>query len=314
MILVMGATGQVGSKVVTHLLANTQHVRCVARKFPHKSLFAGAEFAEGDANNVAFLTDAMRGCSAVFTMIPSDTSTQDARYYQNKMGEVIAAAIEEAGIKKVVNLSSVGADLEAETGPILGLHDQEGRLNAVTRAEIIHLRPTFYMENLLQGIPAILATNNFFGTIPADVPVSMAATQDVASRAAYWLMNPTFRARSVEYILGERDVTFAEVIRVLAENIKKPDLAYFEIPKEEMLRFMLEAGMSESWAHAYNDLNEAIGNGTLAGTVQRSKMNTTGTSLEEFARTAFLKAYTDALKNQGIRSLNSWTSEDQVRP
>lgn len=314
MILVMGATGQVGSKVATHLLSSAQHVRCVARKFPNKNLFAGAEFAEGDANNVSFLADAIRGCKAVFTMIPSDPTTPDARYYQNKIGEVIAEAIEEAGIKKVVNLSSVGAGLEAGTGPVLGLHDQEERLNTVTKAEIIHLRPTYYMENLLQGIPPILATNNFFGTIPADAPVSMVATRDVAARAAYWLMNPTFHGHSVESILGERDVTFAEVIRVLAETIKKPDLSYFEVPQEEMRRLMLEAGMSESWAKAYNELNESIGNGTFAGTVQRSQINTTNTSLEEFARTVFLEAYTNALKNQGIHSLNSWSAENEVRP
>ncbi|NUN04253.1 MAG: NAD(P)H-binding protein [Bdellovibrio sp.] len=314
MILVMGATGHVGSKVVTHLLENAQQVRCVARKFPNKTLFAGAELAPGDANNVSFLADAMRGCNVVLTMIPSDVRTPDPRYYQNKMGEVIAEAIEEACIKKVVNLSSVGADLEAQTGPVLGLHDQEERLNAVTRAEIIHLRPTYYMENLLQGIPAIIKTNNFFGTIPADKPVSMVATIDVAARAAHWLMNPSFHGRSVEYILGERDVTFAEVVRVVAETIKKPELDYLEVPHEEMRRLLTESGMSEGWAKAFNDLNESIANGVFAGTIQRSQINTSSTSLEDFVRTEFVSAYMEATKSLGIRPKNSRSSENQARP
>ncbi len=96
----MGATGQVGSKITKHLLAHGEKVRCVARKFPNKEEFRGAELAQGDANSVAFLADAMRGCSAAFTMIPPDMTAKEVRFYQNKLGEVIAEAIEEAGVKK----------------------------------------------------------------------------------------------------------------------------------------------------------------------------------------------------------------------
>lgn len=295
MILVIGATGQIGSKIVTHLLANGQQVRCVARKFPNKELFRGAEFAIGDINHVAFLADAMRGCTAAFIMIPPDMKATEVRFYQNKVGEVIAEAIEEVGLKKVVNLSSVGADLELGTGPILGLHDQEERLNEITHADIVHLRPTFFMENFLPSIPAIISMNRVFGTAPGDVPFHMIATRDIAARAAFLLMNPTFKSHNVEYLLGQRELTFSEAVRVLGNAIQKPDLEYVEVPPEEMRNYYIGAGMSEDWADAMLEMESALANGTINATVSRDKVNTTATSIEDFARTTFLDAYRKAM-------------------
>lgn len=295
MILVMGATGHIGSQIVTHLLANGKQVRCIARHFPNKEALRGAELAQGDANNVSFLTDAMRGCSAVFTMIPPNTAATEVRYYQNKFGEVIAESIEEAGIKKVVNLSSVGADLESGTGPVLGLHDQEERLNEVTRADIVHLRPTYFMENLISHIPGIISMNKFYGTIPGDIPMGMVATRDIAARAAFLLMNPEFTSHNIEYLLGERDLNFDDVARILGQAIKKTDLEYVEIPPQEMKNYLIGAGLSEDWADSINEMSTAFTNGTIAGTLQRDKMNTTATSIEEFAKTTFLDEYNKAL-------------------
>lgn len=295
MIMVMGATGNIGSKITTHLLANGQKVRCVARKFPNKEAFRGAELATGDANEVSFLMDCMHGCSAVFTMIPPNLSAPEARFYQNKFGEVIAEAIEEAGIKKVVNLSSIGADLESGTGPILGLHDQEERLNVITHADIVHLRAAYFMENFLGGIPSIISMNRYFGTIPADVRIPMIATRDIAARAAFLLMNPGFKSHNIEYLLGERDLNHEEALRIIGRAIDRPDLEYVEVPPAEMRNYMIGAGISPDWADSFNEMAQAMTNGTISGTLQRSKQNTTGTSLEEFARTTFLDAYKKAM-------------------
>lgn len=295
MILVLGATGHIGSKITTLLLSSGQKVRCVARHFPNKELFQGADLAQGDINSVSFLADAMRGCSAAFVMIPPDLKSNELRFTSNKIGEVIAECIEEAGLKKVVNLSSIGADLQSGTGPVLALHDQEERLNEITHADIVHLRPTFFMENLLQGIPSITSMNRFFGIIPEDAPVDMIAARDIAARAAFLLMNPSFKGHNVEYLLGERVLTFREVIRVLGQTIGKPTLEYVEVPDQEIRNYMTGAGMSQDAANAMIDLNHALGNGTIQATYRRDNTNTTATAIETFAKTTFLEAYNKAM-------------------
>lgn len=296
MILVMGATGQVGSKIVTHLLAHGQKVRCVARSFPDKEALRGAELAQGDANNVAFLTDAMRGCSAAFTLIPPNPKAEEMRFYQNKFGEVIAEAIEESGLKKVVNLSSIGAELESGTGPVLGLHDQEERLNEITHADIVHLRPTFFMENLLLGVPTIISMSRYFGTFPADFKMPMIATRDIAARAAFLLMNPTFKGHNVEYLLGERDISGSEIVRAFGSAINRQDLEYVEISNAEMKNYIVGAGISEDWANGFIEMYDSFINGTVRAS--RDKTNTTATSIEEFARTTFQEAYNRGLTGQ----------------
>ncbi|WII72844.1 NmrA family NAD(P)-binding protein [Bdellovibrio sp. 22V] len=314
MILVMGATGNIGSKIVTHLLANGQKVRCVARKFPNKEAFQGAELAIGDANNVSFLMDAMRGCSAIFTMIPPNMQAEEVRFYQNKFGEVIAEAIEEASIKKVVNLSSIGADLESGTGPVLGLHDQEERLNEITHADIVHLRPTYFMENLLAHISSIKSMNRIFGVFPEDVPMPMIATRDIAARAAFLLMNPDFKSHNVEYLLGQRDVSHAEVAKILGQAIGKPDLEYVEVPPKEMRNSLIGAGMTKDWADVMLEMAESFSNGTIGATVQRDKTNTTATTLEEFARTTFLDAYNRAPTAAGADRSRPRETGGEARP
>lgn len=298
MIFVMGATGHIGSKIVTHLLENGQQVRCLARHFPDENAFEGAELIVGDANDVSTVTDSMRHCSAAFTLIPPNMKTDELRFAQNKLGEVIAEAIEESGIKKVVNLSSIGADLSRGTGPVLGLHDQEERLNEITHADITHLRPAFFMENLLAGIPSIVSMNRYFGTIPGEAPIDMVATTDIAARAAFLLMNPTFTGHNVEYVLGQRTITFNEAIRAIGRAIEKPDLEYVEVPEKEMFNYLIGAGLSKNVADAMNELSRAAGNGTLIATVGRDKLNTTATSIEDFARTTFKEAYMVAMESE----------------
>ncbi|QDK44260.1 nucleoside-diphosphate sugar epimerase [Bdellovibrio sp. ZAP7] len=309
MILVMGATGHVGSKIATELLSQGHDVRVLARHIPDPEKFYGADIIEGDANSVDTMMHALKGCSAAFVMIPPNAKTIEQRYYANKIGEVIAEAIEEVGIKHIVNLSSAGADLESGTGPVLGLHDQESRLNDIAGLNIVHLRPAFYMENLILEIPTIIAMDKIFGIIPEDAPVDMVATKDIAARAVFLLTNPTFRSHNVEYLLGERTLTYREIARVLGQTISKPTLEYAEVPDVELKNYMIGAGMSENMADALLELDHAASSGLLAASYARNKENSTVTSIEKFARTTFLDAYNQALTAQNSRRSSSSSFE-----
>lgn len=309
MILVMGATGHVGSKVAAELISQGEDVRVLARHISDPEQFAGAEIIEGDANSVDTMMHAFQGCSAALVMIPPNYKAPEQRFNANKIGEVIAEAIEESGIRHIVNLSSAGADLESGTGPVLGLHDQEQRLNNISGLNIVHLRPAYYMENLISEIPTILAMDKIFGIIPEDAPVDLVATKDVATRAAFLLANPNFRSHNVEYLLGERTLTYREIARVLGQTIGRPTLEYAEVPDTELRNYMVGAGMSESMADAMIELDHAAGNGLLSSSYARDKNNSTVISIEKFARTTFLDAFNQALTAQNARRSSSSSFE-----
>ena len=60
-----------------------------------------------------------------------------------------------ARVPRVVTLSSVGADLPTGTGPILGLRAMEERFNQIPGIHIVHLRPGYFLENVLPNIGLI---------------------------------------------------------------------------------------------------------------------------------------------------------------
>ena len=154
MYVVIGATGKVGSRVADRLLSAGKRVRVVSRSFDRlKGYMArGAEPFAGDAADPAFLTRAFSGAEAVFSMIPPNLSAVKLRKYQNTVSVAITKALTDTGVTHVVNLSSVGAQFASKTGPILGLHDHEKRLNRIRGLNVVHLRAAYFMENLLMDI------------------------------------------------------------------------------------------------------------------------------------------------------------------
>jgi uncharacterized protein YbjT (DUF2867 family) len=122
MITVMGATGHTGKKITEALLKAGERVRALSRsesKLAELTL-AGAEVLTGYVSEAAFLTKAFRGADAVYTLLPTDRRAPDYRAEQDRQGEAIVKAIRNSGVRYVVALSSLGADLSAGTGLIAG--------------------------------------------------------------------------------------------------------------------------------------------------------------------------------------------------
>jgi len=292
MFVITGASGNNGSKVSEILLSQGQKVRVVARNADRMQSLVkrGAEAAVGDLRDAGFLTTAFAGATAVFAMIPPHYTAADFRSYQNETGASIAAAIQNSGVRHVVNLSSQGAELSEGTGPIKGLHDQEERLNKLEGVNILHVRPTYYMENLLTFIPMIKKANITGSAIKGDLEFAMIATKDIAAFVADRLMNRDFTGKSVSGLLGQRDASLDEAIAIIGRKIDRPELKYVQFPYEEAGKGLVAAGLSEDVSSLIIEMSKAINDGLFAVDVRRTKDNTTGTSIEEFADT-FAKIY-----------------------
>jgi len=286
MYALMGSNGNITSKAARLLLQQGKQVRIIGRDAAKlKSLKeAGAELAVGDALDAKFLEGAFRGAEAVYTMIPPRYDAPEFRTYQNQVGESIAKALANSGVRRAVNLSSVGASLPDGTGPIAGLHDQEERLNLLGKVDLLHLRAAYFMENHFGSIPAIKQMGVFPGLIKADVPVSMIATRDIAERVARELAKPSTQGHEVRHVLGPRDCTMSDTARILGAAIGKPDLAYVEAPAAEMKKALMSFGFSKSIADSFEEMSRALGDGRIARTYKRDQESTTPTTLEEFAK------------------------------
>ena len=284
MIVITGATGNIGSKLTAELLAKGEKVRCIARSAEKLEDFAsrGAEVAAVALEDTAALAHAFAGSQAIFAMIPPDYGAADFRAYQNRLGASIASAVEMAGVRYVVNLSSQGAHLSDKTGPIKGLHDQEERLNKLPGVHILHLRPTYFMENLLVNLDMIKSMNMMGSAIRADLKIAMIATRDIAMEAARQLRQRDFQGSSVKDLLGQRDLSMNEACQIIGRLIDKPDLKYVQFSYEDTHKALLDMGMSTDVADLFIEMSRAFNDGLIRA--ERTPDNTTPTAVEEFAR------------------------------
>jgi uncharacterized protein YbjT (DUF2867 family) len=126
MIAVMGATGNTGKAVAANLLRAGERIRVIGRAASRLAPFVaqGAEAAVGDVADPSFLTGAFRGADAVYAMVPPDVTYDEFHARYERIGGAMSDAIRDAGVKKIVFLSSLGAELPSGTGPIVGLHRQ----------------------------------------------------------------------------------------------------------------------------------------------------------------------------------------------
>lgn len=293
MYVVTGATGNTGSVVARHLLDQKKTVRVIGRSKDRLQPLVdlGAEAFVADLSDQAALAKAFSGADAVYAMVPPSLTSQDFRDDQRRVARAIAAALEQAGVKHAVVLSSVGADKKAGTGPVAGLHEFEEILNRIAGLNVVHLRAGYFMENTLGQTAAIHAMGKAAGPLRGDLKLPMIATKDIGSAAAELLVALDFKGKQTRELLGQRDLSMDEVTAIIGKTIEKPDLKYVLAPGEQMQPVFIQMGMSANMASLILEMAEALNSGHMRALEERSAMNTTPTSFETFVKEDFVPMY-----------------------
>ena len=172
MIAVMGASGNTGGRISEQLLHQGEKIRALGRSAARLAGLErkGAELRTGDAADGTFLTGAFRDADAVYTLLPPDPQSPDLRKKWDQEGEAIVKAIRDSGVRFVVFLSSIGADLPEGTGPIAGLHAQEERLRQLRDVNVLILRPASFFENFYATLSLIKQQGINGGAVGAGSP------------------------------------------------------------------------------------------------------------------------------------------------
>lgn len=293
MYVVFGATGNTGSLVAEALLAKGEKVRAVSRSKERlaRLVSRGAEAFQADLVDSVALTHAFDGARAVYFMVPPDHQSTDYRGQQSRVIEAGASALEAARVHYAVTLSSYGADKESGLGPVSGLHGLETRLNGISGLNVLHFRAGYFMENLLPQVQVIQNFGMTAGPVRADLPLPMIATRDIAAAAADALLKLDFSGHQTRELQGQRDVTYTEVARVVGAAIGKPNLAYVQLPPDQMIQALTAMGMSKNFAELLLEMASAMNDGRMKALEPRSPSNTTPTSVETFVQEVFVPAY-----------------------
>ncbi len=209
MILVTGATGQVGIRLVNILTAAGQQVRAVVEPGGAAAVSGSdlveqveADFADRDA-----LERAAEGADRVFMLVPP--SPLQPSWQQNIVDAASSAEL-------VVKLSAF--DSGPDSRLTMGRWHHEGEL-ALRRAGLQHviLRPQYFVQNLLHDESALRAgvLRTF---IPPGLRIGMVDALDVAAVAAAVLIRPP-SGNEILVPTGPRAVSTADVAKVLSSAL-----------------------------------------------------------------------------------------------
>jgi uncharacterized protein YbjT (DUF2867 family) len=280
-IVITTPTGNIGSRALKRLLQAGADVSVIVRH-PEKlsdSIRNRVKIHQGSLNDAALVTKAFRGARAALWLTPPSITPPDSDAYHSELGAVAATAVKESKIPYVVNISSAGAQLD-NAGPVTGLGIVERLLNEVAE-NVIHLRPSFFMENYLMDLEAIKQDGAVYSLIPGDIPYPMVATRDIGDVAAELLLETKWSGRNARGLLGPVDLTFTEAAHIMSDSIGKP-VRHVQITPDQAYQAFLGIGASPGFARALVEMYQALARpGAIAEL--RTPQTTTPTTLREWS-------------------------------
>jgi uncharacterized protein YbjT (DUF2867 family) len=233
MILVTGATGNIGSELVRALTQSGEPVRALARSAqPSQN---GVEYVTGDLNEPDSIRSALTAVRGLF-LLPG---------YQGMSGTLAQAKA--AGVEHVVMVSSSSIEGgEASNAITKYMMDSE---QAVRDSGLpwTFLRSFGFMSNALEWIPQLQAGDVVRASWP-DVPIAVIDPHDIAAVAAVALTSPGHAGRS--YILsGPEPLRPADRVAILGEVLGRP--LTFEAQPDDEARAEMSKAMPADYVDAF---------------------------------------------------------------
>jgi len=293
-ITIAGSLGNIGKPLTKKLREAGHQVTVISHTEKRRTDIEalGAKAAIGSVNDAGFLRSAFAGADAVYIMVPPNPGAENVLHYMNQAGEAFAKAIKEAGISRVVMLSSIGADVPSGTGPISGLYAVEQLFNKIDGLSITFLRAGFFYTNFYNDVPVIKAMNVLGNNFPGDLTLLLVHPEDIAAAAAEELELRSGGKR-VRYIVSDLK-TPAEAAGILGGAIGKPELPWVEFTDEQALHGIKQAGLPDEMARLYVEMGQGFRNGLVTKHFLESGAEVQGKiKLEEFAK-EFAEQFSEA--------------------
>jgi uncharacterized protein YbjT (DUF2867 family) len=238
MIVVTGATGQIGSEVVRLLAEKGEKVHPLIRD-PKKAMslsHPNVMFVMGDLSDPKSLDAAFKGAQKLFLLTSAASDLVELQH------NAIEAA-KRAGIQHVVKLSAMGADKDSQVNLGRWHYQTEEELKKSGMKWTI-LQPHFFMQNVAMMAGSIKGQGAIYAPVK-DGKLAMVDIRDIAAVAVAALTEPGHEGQTY-VITGGEAISFQDLARQIGEATGKP-VKYVDIPPEEARKAMLGMGMP-SWA------------------------------------------------------------------
>ena len=281
MILVTGATGQIGSALVRELAAARAKFRALVRSAGKAETVreAGGEAVVGDFADTGALRGALAEIRALFLLTPT---APDKVAIESRIAEEAVRA----GVSYIVKLSALGADAR-DPALFTRLHGEAERRIDALGVPRTFLRPSFFMQNYLLYADTIRSHGAIFAPAGEARHADIDA-RDIAAVAARVLTEKGHAGRTYE-LTGPEAQSLADGARKIGK-ITGRDVRFVDVPPDDARKAMTTAGLSEWLANGMIDLyawfqrGEGTNNGSAVTLAVEEVLDRPPRAFEQYVR------------------------------
>ncbi|MCZ6738182.1 MAG: SDR family oxidoreductase [Actinobacteria bacterium] len=236
MVVVIGATGRMGSEVVKALIAKGQKVRALVRD-PQRARaiqVPGVELVVGDVEKPDTWDAALQDVDKVFLLSPEGPQMAE-------LHGKFADAAKRAGVRHLVRMSILVSNPDSPL--VIGKWHGEADQN-VANSGIPYtiIRPTYLMQNLI-GSARMIASDGAFSGAMGDGKVGVIDTRDVGNVAATVLTSDDHEGKTYP-LTGPEALSMGELAGKLSAVLGK-EVKYVNVSQEDAKADMMAMGMPD---------------------------------------------------------------------
>ena len=270
MYVVLGANGRAGSETARALIKMNKPVRVVLRRPEQAGAWTqlGADVAVASIEDVPSLVAALRAASGAFLLSPPPV-TGDPYERAEEIGDALARAVRQAGLAKLVALSSIGAQHATGTGVIAMLNILEKHLEGAAPSTTF-LRPGYFVETWGEVAGAVIADGVLPSFLDPGQKIPMVSSIDVG-RSATRLLTDGFSGKRIVELRGPQDWSANDVAAAFSHVLGRPVQTAF-VPPKDRAGVLVRDGVPPKVADALFGMYDGIASGRVAhevGTEQR---------------------------------------------
>ncbi|MFA6151896.1 MAG: SDR family oxidoreductase [Chitinophagaceae bacterium] len=291
-ILITGATGGLGSKVITLLKEKTEIgnlavlVRDEKNELVKQYVNDGIDVKSGDYADLESLKNAFKGIDVLYFVSGGDDN-QRSKLHKN----VVDAGIE-AGVKHIIYTSAVWKD-ESDASPLANLVDSHLQTENYIKASGITytiLKHNLYaevIEMMIDDKSQLLKTKTIY--LPtANGLASFIPKKDLAEAEVNILLNLSSYSNKILEFNGSEQISFSEIAEKISEIVKER-IQYISPTKTEFEEQMNKFGLPSHIIEILTTFSLAIANGEFdkqSNDLERVLGRKT-TSLSEFLQATY---------------------------
>jgi uncharacterized protein YbjT (DUF2867 family) len=288
-IVIAAASGNIGRRAAQKVVQAGAETILLTRQTEKLADLAaqGATVKPISSDHPQGLIEVTQDADALFWVTPPKLDALSLRDWYIQTAMAGARAVRENSIKRVVNISSLGAGASADLGTVTFVGTVESIFNQ-TLSNVLHLRPGYFMENFLGQVKFIEQDNAVYFPYASDHDIPWISTDDIGDEATKYLLDDRWAGQWTRNLMGPENLTLPETTAIVSRVLNR-SIEYVQVTVESIQQQLALTGATPDVQRELGNLFRALGNSDGIYATARTPEAITSTTFEQFVIHKLLK-------------------------